>query len=111
LKASFNFSCGTVPDKTWEIVACTTEIVFCGTSSTFSAVFPGFWESKGKTDHKTKLRKMGSTLSVQGTINLPVGVSSESFSPPPSFGSLSLPSSSEILSSLLQHQGVENSEA
>jgi len=57
LKASFSFSCGTtVPDETWEALARTSEIAFFGTSSILPTVFPGFWESRGKTWF-TKLKK------------------------------------------------------
>ena len=50
LNASFNFSCGkTLPDKTWEVLACTTELALFGASSITPTVFPGFWESRGKS--------------------------------------------------------------
>jgi len=60
LKASFNFSCGTtLPDKTWEVVACTIEIALFGTSSTFSTSFPGFWESREKLGSQNKTKRKG----------------------------------------------------
>ena len=50
LNASFSFTCSkTLPDETWEVLACTTELSLFGTSSITPTVFPGFWESRGKS--------------------------------------------------------------
>ena len=58
LKASFSFSYDrTLPDETWEVVACTTETAFYGTSSTLPTVLPGFWESREKLGLQNQTRQ------------------------------------------------------